>query len=78
MELTARQLAVKAIHGDKANVRNPSIMAKYMTQHTNSKLRKIIKELELAKGTMHKNFHIDWRMALTEVITHIKKEITKT
>jgi len=44
-QLTARQLACKAIHEDKANVRNPSIMAKYMKQYTNLKRDKIIESI---------------------------------
>ena len=32
-KLTARQFAVKAIHEDKLNVRNPSILAKLLKEY---------------------------------------------
>ncbi len=42
MALSARQVAVKAIHEDKAHVSNPSIMAKYMRQYAEGKCREQI------------------------------------
>jgi len=35
--ITARQFAVKAIHEDKLNVRNPSILAKLLKEYTDLK-----------------------------------------
>lgn len=77
-QLTARQLASKAIHEDKENVRNPSIMAKYMNEHTNSKLNKIVEMTEELKSSEFSEYEINWNNALDEAILIIKSELIKT
>lgn len=83
-QLTARQLACKAIHTNKENVRNPSIMAKYMNEHTNHKLNKIVEELEKIMNekleqrlgmTLERNF--SYKSGLIKAIAIIKKGLIK-
>jgi len=74
MELSARQLAAKAIHGDKENVSNPSIMAKYMREHTNSKLNKILRKLEDKREHL---INPCCAVIISQAMEIIKKEITK-
>ena len=42
--MSARKFAVKAIHEDKLNVKNPSILAKLLTDYAQSLLSKKLKE----------------------------------
>ncbi len=77
--MQARQLAVKAIYEDKVDVSNPSIMAKYMNKYTNSKLNKIVKELEEKIKEERKPHYMDRNIiyigVLEDVIEIIKKEL---
>ena len=43
-ELTARQYSVKAIHKDKLNLRNPSILAKLLKDYASIKCKEAVQQ----------------------------------